>query len=129
MGVESALVGGIVGAGGQIFSGIEKRKALRKEAREVEEESAFLAEKTEEEAERVQERQKLTFIKSGIEIAPGTALLTLAETKARGTRQAGRIRERGRRQAKTLRRAGRNVLIGSLLGGASTGLTAFGGSQ
>jgi uncharacterized coiled-coil DUF342 family protein len=129
MGVELALLGGLVGAGGQVFSGIEKRKALKKEAREVREEADFLAQQTREEAEKVQERQKLKFIKSGLDIAPGTVLQTLVETKTKGERQAGRISERGRKESKALRRAGRNALIGGLLRGGSTAISSFGGED
>jgi hypothetical protein len=129
MGIETALLAGgaALGTGGQVFSGIEKRKALKKEARDVKEEADFLANQTREDAEKVQERQKLKFIKSGLEIAPGTVLMTLADTKIKGDRMASRISERGRKQSKTLKRAGRNALIGGLLKGGSTAISAFGG--
>lgn len=129
MGAELALLAGGAKAGGEIFSGIEKRKALKREAREVKDEADFLAQQTREEAEKVQERQKLRFIKSGIDIAPGTALDVLAETKRKGERQASRIQTKGRKQAKVLKRTGRNALIGGLLRGGSTAISAFGGKE
>jgi hypothetical protein len=120
-------IGAAIGAGGKLFSGYEQNKALREQAKQTRYEAEEMAKLARQEAENVQEKQKMRFIKSGIEIAPGTALLTLADTKAKGEKTASRILERGYKQSKQLKRSGRNAIISSLLGATSTGLTAYGG--
>jgi len=129
MGVETMILAGsaALGAGGKIFSGIEQKKALERTAGEIEEDAARLAEQRREEAITTSQKQKLSFIKSGIQLTPGSSLMMLAETKAKGIREASRITEKAEKQARVLRRSGRNVLISSLLSGASQAGQTLGG--
>lgn len=131
MGIETALLAGgaTLAAGGKISSGIEQNKAAREEARQIGSDADRYAREREQDAIDVAKRQKLSFIKSGIDITPGSPLLMLAETKAKGRREAGFIREKAGRQAKSLKRSGRSALISSLLGAGSTAIKAYGGMQ
>jgi hypothetical protein len=129
MGIETALLAGgaALGAGGQIFSGFEKKKAAEDEARQIEEDAARQAQMRREEAIGTAKKQKLSFIKSGIDITPGSPIMMIAETKAKGQREAGFITERARKKSKGLKKAGRAALISGFLGAGSSALTGVGG--
>jgi len=129
MGIETALLvgGAALAGGGQVFSGMEKQKASKEYAGQIEDDAARQAQMIREEAIKTSKKQKLSFIKSGIDITAGSPIMMLADTKAKGEREAGFIQQRAGKQAKSVRKAGRNAFISSLLGAGSTGLSAAGG--
>ena len=112
-------------AGGSIYSGVQQKKEADKQASELEAESNYLADKKREETKNLIQQQKLTYIKSGIELSPGSPLMMLADTKQKGEREAGRIREYGSKQASSLKRQGRQALTGSLFSAGSSALQTY----
>ena len=134
MGVSLALLalGTAISAGGQIASGASKKKASKEEARQLEGDAARQAQMRREEAVKSSKRQKLSFIKSGIDITAGSPIMMIAETKAKGERESGFIKQRGGRQASSTRKVGRQAFTSSILGAGSTvasAASAFGGQR
>ena len=118
-----------VNAAGSLYSGFEQKKEADKQARELQEEANYLAEQSRERAERTVQNQKLSYIKSGIQLDSESSQFMFKDTKVKGEHEASRITERGRKQAKSLKRQGRQALIGGVFGAASSGLKGYGGMK
>ncbi len=122
----------------QIFQGIEALKAgreeesaLKKQAGVAFEEGQAEGKRVQEESERLQTRQRLSFLKSGVSLQ-GSPLLAIARTEELGKAQADAIRNRGlaqsgllRSKAKIAGRTGRAQFLGSA---AQASATTAGGS-
>ena len=118
-----------VGAAGSLYQGIEQKKEADKQARELQEEANFQANQSRERAERTVQRQKLSYIKSGIQLDSESSKFMFKDTREKGGREASRISERGRKQSSNLKRQGRQALIGGIFGATSSGLQGFGQYQ
>lgn len=110
----SAISSGIQAAGG-LYSGYEQNKEAKKTAKELKAEADYLAQQKREETEGVVQKQKMSYIKSGIELTPDSPLLMLADTRRKGYEEARRIQDRGYKQARNIRNQGRQALIGSAI--------------
>ncbi len=97
----------------EILSGFEAQSAAKEEESAIRKQGGLALRESEQEAARVgeantrfEQRQRLSFLKSGVRLE-GTPLAVLAETRAKGARETSAIRERGVAQAGLLRtRAG-----------------------
>lgn len=128
MGVGTAMAAafGLQG-GGQLYSGYEQNKEAKKTAKELKAEAEYLAQQKREETEGVVQKQKMSYIKSGIELTPDSPLLMLAETRRKGYEEAQRIQDRGYKQARNIRNQGRQALIGSVFNAAGSGIQSYAG--
>lgn len=130
MGVETAIIGAAgLGAAGSLYSGIEQRNSANKTAKELKAEAEYLAQQKKEDTEGLIQKQKMAYIKSGIELTPDSPLLMLADTRRKGYEEARRIRDRGYKQARNIRNQGRQALTESVFSAASSGLQGYANYQ
>lgn len=123
MGIEVAIVAGIIaGTGAGVASGIEARKSAKKAARIEERNTQLQAGFLEEETEKLKKRQKLLFLKSGINLE-GSPLLLLKETERIGAKRSAEIRAFGAERARGLRRAGKSALTSNIFSGFTSGVS------
>jgi hypothetical protein len=135
-----AIGGAVLAGGGQIYGGVQARKAAKKQAGLLEEQARlereaaeFDAQQQERSFERLLGQQRLSFAASGVELE-GSPLLVLEETLRDKEETIKNILATGAARARRLqaeagltRKRGRDMFISSLIGAASTGLKA--GSQ
>jgi len=139
MGLETILLVSLVASSAtQIAGGFQARDAAREEAGLQEDQARLASFEAEEEADRVSEenrkfgaRQRLLFLKAGVDLA-GSPLLILEETRVEGEKEVRAIRRRGAaqlglgmRRAGITRRKGRAALIAGISGGISSATTGY----
>jgi vacuolar-type H+-ATPase subunit H len=124
IGALSAVASGVQVAG-SLYSGYEQNQSAKKTARELKAEADYLAQQKREETEGVVQKQKMSYIKSGIELTPDSPLLMLADTRRKGYEEARRIQDRGYKQARNIRNQGRQALIGSVFNATGSGLQGY----
>lgn len=122
----------------QVIQGVEALKATKTESRALRGQAALTLSESEREATRVQasneqfeQRQRLSFLKSGVRLE-GTPLEVLAETERVGVAEVESVRQAGRAQAgaivskaKVTERGGRASFLGSLAGASVSGQKGF----
>ena len=122
----------------QVIQGAEAQKAAKTESRALRGQAALALSESDREAVQLQERneefeqrQRLSFLKSGVRLE-GTPLEVLAETKRAGEEEVESIRESGVAQAglfrsrgQILERRGRAAFIGSLGQASTSGAQGF----
>lgn len=139
MGIEQVLIASIIASTvSTVASGFAGQQAAESEASLQEAQASLSKQEADIEADRVdrantlfRKKQKLAFIKSGLELE-GTPLLFLEETRREGAKEVKAIRRRGEAikglgfaQASQTRSKGRAKLIGSITKGASDALGTF----
>lgn len=130
-------IGTMAAAGGQVYSGMEAKKAASKQASLQEyqgqlarEEAEREASKTEKDAKSFRSKQMVAYLKSGVTLE-GSPLLVLEDTIKQGQEEADAIRKRGyatqtlyNEEAQITRQEGKAAYISGILG--ATGTTAKG---
>jgi len=133
-------VGGLAAnIAGTVFSGISANKAAQEEADDIEFQAQLQREESQEEADRLDKKNKkflamqsLRFLKGGVTLAD-SPLIILQETREESAKESGAVRKRGKalfsfgiRKAARTRASGRSAFIGSLFSGLGTaGVGAF----
>jgi hypothetical protein len=140
MGAELAIAGAAIRGGGQIFQGVQARRATREEAKLLEQQSILEREAAEFDA-RQQERsfdnllgqQRLSFAASGVELV-GSPIMILEETLRDKEETINNILKTGQarataltEQARMTRRRGRDAFISSII--RATGSTLSAGTR
>ena len=120
----AAGAGAALGAGGDIFAGIQANKAAIEEAKEAALTTTRRAERAGEELESFKGSQELAFLSSGV-LLEGSPLLLLQETEEKGRADIKADIRAGFRGAQSLRRRGRDRLISGIVSGGAKGVQAF----
>lgn len=125
MGIEGALIAAVAVKGlASIGVGISTNEAAKSSASVAEAQGRLAnleaqteADRTQREAEKFRARQKMLFVKSGVDLS-GSPMLILEETRLEGEKQVSALRSRGRTletfkriEASQLRTAGRNAFV------------------
>jgi len=123
----------IAAIGGTVFGGIQQKNEAGRQARFAQEEAEDRARVEARGNIQLEKRQKLAFLKSGVQLA-GSPLLVLAEDRFRGKENVQAILSSGQRRAKAFQQQGKQALISSLVsaaGSAAGGFSSgtFGGGQ
>jgi len=130
---EGKIMSSYVTAGLQIIQGLEAQKATKTEGKALRNQGAVALRESEREAARLQEtnedfeqKQRLSFLKSGVKLE-GTPLDVLAETQRVGAEEVTAVREAGvaraglfRSKARVTERGGRASFLGSLASASAT---------
>lgn len=138
----AAATGAVLGAGAQIYGGIQARKAAKKQQRAFDEQARLEQEAAEfaalqkgREFDSLLGTQKARISASGI-VREGTSLLILEETlrdkeeTINNILKTGAARARAyRNQAANARDAGRAAMTSSIIGAFGSGASAFGKSR
>jgi len=149
----AAIIASVVSAGASIAGGVSANKEAKRQAATAEAEANMRAEETARmgvreanavgiEAESTRRRQKLAYLKSGVDLS-GSPLMVMEATRRNGLDNveetlrassygaAAQIQE-GRSQARALKSSGRQALIsgiGNAAGSAATGFSAYEASK
>lgn len=139
MATGAAIGGAVLGAGGQIYGGMQARKAAKKQQRALddqarleEEAAAYAAIQKSREFDSLLGTQKAKIGGSGIKLE-GTPLLILEQTLRDKKETIDNILSGGAARASALRAeagnardAGRNAMTASIIGAFGSGASAFG---
>lgn len=145
MATGAAIGGAVIAGGGQIYGGIQARKAAKKQQKAFDEQARLQRQAAEFEAmqagrqfDKLLGTQKARISGSGIKLE-GTPLLLLEETLRDKAETIKNIIDTGNAmarasiaQAENARDAGRNALTSSIIGAFGTGLSTgskFGGTK
>ena len=135
-------IGAMIGAVGEIYSGVSAMNAANQSAAEMRgqgevlfNESLRTAAIIEEEGYKFGAMQSLQYIGSGVEVA-GSALITIAQTNKYAAAEAEAVKSKGRTQrnlayttAERTENEGRASLVSGILGGASKFASVTGGGS
>ena len=126
-----ATVGALAGGGAAISSARQQSKALKKQGDIQEAEAARTAQLQKDENRRFRARQKLSFLKNGVDVS-GSVLDVLADTTKEGEDQASAtllrgaaLRSKSRSDAANARAQGRASLIGGISTASSRAAPLF----
>lgn len=144
--IIAAGIGAGLKAGGGIYQGFQDKKALKRQARNLEEQARLEEEAAQFDALQAGLKfndllgeQKLSVGASGVE-AEGSVLdifaktirdkeQTMANILAEGRARAGALRDQARQAKKAGKRAIRNSIIGVIGGGAESAANIYGGTR
>lgn len=130
MGIEVAGIGltqilSGVSAVSSIIGGIQQSKEADKQAELARLDAEARAREEARIALEFEERQKLAFLKSGVQLE-GSPLLVLAETRRKGLENVQNVLDTGAARASAISSAGRQSLFSGLTGGLTSAVSLVG---